>query len=164
MTCLCVSQDQQKRSKFIRSKTSTELRRILLIFLKNLICKMASNDTVNHVESEKTEEEVAKQKMTARYNLFRYKSKDISSMTYNGELSYQIFFSLQKSTFIDTFLLYSCQLCQNCHFFKRIVLALKMWKTGLGWRNLVWPLIYSIVRKGIKKTQIKSMETTKTLF
>ena len=48
---------------------------------------MASNDTVNHVESEKTEEEVAKQKMTARYNLFRYKSKDISSMTYNGELS-----------------------------------------------------------------------------
>ena len=27
-------------------------------------------------------------------------------------------------------------------------------------RNLVWLFIYSIVRKGIKKTQIKSMETT----
>ena len=51
---------------------------------------MASNDTENHVEPAMSEEEKAKTKMSARYNLFRYKSKDISSMTYNGEFS--IFF------------------------------------------------------------------------
>jgi hypothetical protein len=49
---------------------------------------MSTNDIENHVGSERTEEEeVDKQKMSARYNLFRYKSKDISSMTYTGELS-----------------------------------------------------------------------------
>ena len=32
-----------------------------------------------------------------------------------------------------------------------------------GGKNLTWSLIYSIVQKGIKKTQIKSMETTSDL-
>ena len=59
---------------------------------------MASNDTENHVEPAMSEEEKAKTKMSARYNLFRYKSKDISSMTYNGEFS--IFFDSIINLFI----------------------------------------------------------------
>lgn len=50
---------------------------------------MASTDEHNDVavsnnvdEEEKTEEK-PKQKMSARYNLFRYKSKDISAMSYS---------------------------------------------------------------------------------
>ena len=50
---------------------------------------MASNDEHNDVavsnnadEEEKTDDK-PKQKMSARYNLFRYKSKDISDMSYN---------------------------------------------------------------------------------
>ena len=35
--------------------------------------------------------------------------------------------------------------------YKRIVWALKMWKTGWRWRNSVWLLIYSIVRRRHKE-------------
>ncbi len=59
-----------------------------------------NNETENHTEEASPEpDEKPKQKMSARYNLFRYKSKDISDMTYNGEFRFR--FRVKLNMFID---------------------------------------------------------------
>ena len=54
--------------------------------------EIVNNDVCenNSQESASPEDNDKPKKMSARYNLFRYKSKDISDMTYNGELFFLV--------------------------------------------------------------------------